>query len=376
MEPKQASRIIRRISQAIQKAKNPSKSAVAADLKTLQAAVRGETSAINRISSKFKSAFPAMGELDTAFRTAGYEPPEMSHIGHGKWIGKFAKTKILVNTSPNGKIQKLLVASRPVSNWGEAIQACKYHSAMADNGTPDDPEDIEAAKNALHSEAFHCQHCDGRVEVGEPECSSCGQMFVCCPGCDLPYPMEANLNDHCPICGYSSWGGSDDEITEVKNELISAATEVLKTRKEKTLKVKDTDVSVSVQERGGYLELVFVVDGISHEMDPEDYEEHLTDMLIEPLIMESWTRSNKEMMAQYKPRPWTGGGQETSELGVGETTEVQGSGSIPYVIKNVDGKNWTCTCPAWKHQKTTGPRTCKHLKGLRGEQAEAARIKP
>lgn len=62
-------------------------------------------------------------------------------------------------------------------------------------------------------------------------------------------------------------------------------------------------------------------------------------------------------------------------LGIGETTEIQGSGSKPYIIKNVDGRIWSCTCPSWKN--SGGPvdrKSCKHLRQLLGEAAEAARI--
>ncbi len=62
-------------------------------------------------------------------------------------------------------------------------------------------------------------------------------------------------------------------------------------------------------------------------------------------------------------------------LNPGETVEVKGSASKPYVIKNVDGVVWSCTCPAWKN--SGGPverKTCKHLRQVRGDAAEAARI--
>ncbi len=58
----------------------------------------------------------------------------------------------------------------------------------------------------------------------------------------------------------------------------------------------------------------------------------------------------------------------------GETTEVQGSGSKPYQLKNVGGV-YSCTCPAWRNQSVTiEKRTCKHLRKLRGDAAEEARI--
>ena len=58
----------------------------------------------------------------------------------------------------------------------------------------------------------------------------------------------------------------------------------------------------------------------------------------------------------------------------GETVEMQGSGSKPYVLKNTGGV-YSCSCPAWRNQG--GPierRTCKHLRKLRGDAAEEARL--
>lgn len=62
------------------------------------------------------------------------------------------------------------------------------------------------------------------------------------------------------------------------------------------------------------------------------------------------------------------------DLQDGETTQMQGSGSKPYILKNTGGV-YSCTCPAWRNQSTTiEKRTCKHLRKLRGEAAEEARI--
>ncbi len=63
-----------------------------------------------------------------------------------------------------------------------------------------------------------------------------------------------------------------------------------------------------------------------------------------------------------------------ADLADGESVEVQGSARDPYVLKNVGGV-YSCSCPAWRHQGgTLDRRTCKHLKKLRGEAAEAARV--
>ena len=62
------------------------------------------------------------------------------------------------------------------------------------------------------------------------------------------------------------------------------------------------------------------------------------------------------------------------DLNDGETTEMQGSGSKPYVLKNTGGV-YSCSCPAWRNQSVgIERRTCKHLRKLRGDSAEEARI--
>ncbi|MGE3805913.1 MAG: DNA ligase [Gemmataceae bacterium] len=62
------------------------------------------------------------------------------------------------------------------------------------------------------------------------------------------------------------------------------------------------------------------------------------------------------------------------DLNDGETFEMQGSGSKPYVLKNVGGV-YSCSCPAWRNQSLAiEKRTCKHLRKLRGDEAEDARV--
>jgi DNA ligase-1 len=63
-----------------------------------------------------------------------------------------------------------------------------------------------------------------------------------------------------------------------------------------------------------------------------------------------------------------------AELADGETFEMKGSAAKPYVIKN-NGGIYSCDCPAWRNQSAPiDQRTCKHLKKLRGEEAELLRI--
>ena len=62
------------------------------------------------------------------------------------------------------------------------------------------------------------------------------------------------------------------------------------------------------------------------------------------------------------------------DLADGESVEMQGSGSKPYVLKNTGGV-YACTCPAWRNQSAgIERRTCKHLRKLRGDAAEEARL--
>ncbi|MDA1017649.1 MAG: DNA ligase, partial [Planctomycetota bacterium] len=63
-----------------------------------------------------------------------------------------------------------------------------------------------------------------------------------------------------------------------------------------------------------------------------------------------------------------------TDLADGESTEMQGSGAKPYILKNVGGV-YSCTCPAWRNQSAgIEKRTCKHLRKLRGDQAELDRL--
>src|SRR5215471_3753628 len=62
------------------------------------------------------------------------------------------------------------------------------------------------------------------------------------------------------------------------------------------------------------------------------------------------------------------------DLQDGETTEMQGSGAKPYLLKNTGGV-YSCSCPAWRNQSIAiEVRTCKHLRRFRGDAAEQARV--
>jgi len=62
------------------------------------------------------------------------------------------------------------------------------------------------------------------------------------------------------------------------------------------------------------------------------------------------------------------------DLADGESATMQGSGAQPYILKNIGGV-YSCSCPAWRNQGAPiDKRTCKHLRALRGDLAETARI--
>ena len=62
------------------------------------------------------------------------------------------------------------------------------------------------------------------------------------------------------------------------------------------------------------------------------------------------------------------------DLRDGQSVEVRGSAAQPYRLKNVGGV-YSCSCPAWRNQSLPiERRTCKHLRALRGDAAEAARV--
>ncbi|MFP2930196.1 DNA ligase [Pyxidicoccus sp. 3LG] len=63
-----------------------------------------------------------------------------------------------------------------------------------------------------------------------------------------------------------------------------------------------------------------------------------------------------------------------ADIADGEQVALQGSGSKPYILKNTGGV-YSCSCPAWRNQSIAiERRTCKHLRKVRGDAAEDARV--
>lgn len=58
----------------------------------------------------------------------------------------------------------------------------------------------------------------------------------------------------------------------------------------------------------------------------------------------------------------------------GQSVEVQGSAARPYLLENIGGV-YSCSYPAWRNQSLPiDRRSCKHLRQVRGEEAEAERV--
>jgi len=63
-----------------------------------------------------------------------------------------------------------------------------------------------------------------------------------------------------------------------------------------------------------------------------------------------------------------------ADIADGGQVEVKGSGAKPYILKNTGGV-YSCSCPAWRNQSVAiERRTCKHLRQVRGDEAENARV--
>lgn len=62
------------------------------------------------------------------------------------------------------------------------------------------------------------------------------------------------------------------------------------------------------------------------------------------------------------------------DLRDGESLDVPGTGGAVYTLRNLGGV-YSCTCMAWRTQSAgVDRRSCKHLRRLRGDAAEDARV--
>lgn len=259
MKPSECSRVARRISSAIKASHSPSRAAVAATLKDLVSAVGGDREAQSRLRRKLPSGVPAMAAVDRAFHAAGMDSPEMRYASCGRWCGRCGKSSVEMRCSPSGDVQRVSVDGRPVRDWKEAVEAVRY--AMEDDGRGQDEQDIEGAEEALGSDQFKCKCGEMRdVEFCFEPCpnEACGAEYVICPGCEKPYPMDDNEDDHCPLCGYSSWSELPEEVAAAWGEAIAkAAQQALDTGEPATAEYEGFQANVSIVEKDGKQE-VFV----------------------------------------------------------------------------------------------------------------------
>ena len=64
----------------------------------------------------------------------------------------------------------------------------------------------------------------------------------------------------------------------------------------------------------------------------------------------------------------------TADLADGQSVPVRGTDGALYTLRNTGGL-YSCSCAGWMHQNLPLElRSCEHLRGWRGEAAEAARL--
>lgn len=73
------------------------------------------------------------------------------------------------------------------------------------------------------NDTFPCAGCGKELNIdSDITCPHCDVDHVFCPGCNKPYNMGDNENDHCPLCGYSSWGMADHIYEELNIVILKA----------------------------------------------------------------------------------------------------------------------------------------------------------
>lgn len=306
MRPQESARVARRIARAISNSVSPSRSAMSTDLADLIAATEGDRAAAARLSSRLPSGIPELAKVEAAFRQAGEEPPEMRHIGRGRWAGRFGGSVLVaLHSAPDGTVQKVLVAGRPVQDWKEAVEAARHFKAMADDGRDEDPEDIAEAEEAVGDNVFACAECGGPVDIdADMACPKCGTEYVTCPGCDKPYPMDKNEDDHCPICGYSSWGELPEDVSaEWTKVLVDGVKEAAKTRQPVTVDYEGFQAHVEIVDRDGVPTVAFAGGDDADECPLEEFMQEPTPYLSGGLDTFLWQKNNTPMPA---PKPYSG----------------------------------------------------------------------
>lgn len=109
----------------------------------------------------------------------------------------------------NGQSFDLItVNGMPVQDLNKAVEAYKYMKSNPTLNEPDTGASADGDKNNVK-----CDVCgkDFDLDTNNYVCPHCGADHTQCPGCDGWYEATRNTDDHCPLCGYSSWGDDEDD---------------------------------------------------------------------------------------------------------------------------------------------------------------------
>lgn len=218
MNPIVASNLMKRMAEAINRSTKPNREAISSDLRAVNAAVNGDKSAEVHLLSKLASKHAFLSDMDLAFAKAGFESPQMKYVGSGVFRGKIAGSTVSIKTS-GSRVLSVNVNNRTAINWNEVVKLTQNPRIAG----PSEVTDPMGTVEDVH-ESYMCRNdeCGASIPTDTYECPKCGADHVECPGCEKKYMSSENENDHCPLCGYSSWGLSDDNSEELNQWFIDA----------------------------------------------------------------------------------------------------------------------------------------------------------
>lgn len=228
MNPANTTRVLRRIAAIIENADAPSRDSVRRDVAHLKQALAGSESSYRYLVSRFlrkSSDHDLLKQIDQAFLAKDVYPPFLKKVSAGYYCGDIGGGIELEIGIEGGKIDKVAVAGRLARDLSEAPDMFKFFRAKlaqgGDGGLPQITSQGQGQQSDQDGDpnTFKCDNCGKDVEVDKSydPCPNCGTTHTQCPGCEGWYDMEKNTDDHCPLCGYSSWG--DDESPEPLNAI-------------------------------------------------------------------------------------------------------------------------------------------------------------
>lgn len=220
MKSDKTARILRRIGERIALASSPSKASVKKDLMHLRWAMAGNRSSYRYLVSRFlrkSSDMDLLRQIDQVFSNAGVYPPVMKKDpGSGYYTGEIGDGITLAVKIEGDKFADINVNGQRVKDLNEAVEV--YSHMKAGPST----EESGASRDADPT-TTKCDTCGKEFSTDEEpgsygECPHCGSEHTQCPGCEGWYEMSKNTDDHCPLCGYSSWGDEEEEDEEEDEE--------------------------------------------------------------------------------------------------------------------------------------------------------------